>query len=272
MTIPNSFHRVHMPHIDQSNGAIPTLSLHDPENRNGDGKRSNKLTYCAPVVAAQTLIGRVLAEPKLQSLLPSQGSKTEAHYKSGLIDDLAKAMGTSNDLSDPNVGTTPQQFMHGLERFAGDRNFKFTNDSKWLGGWGAGEVNSQLSAPPPDKRSLAAHIARPDMDVTGHVGWYQDPESGLYQRKGGHFVAFEGVDAANSANPKFTLQDPSPRSLRQITRVAPREISNGTLVNGDKSTPANNYLKLEGIHSKVVEGKPTKGILDGAFAFGLERK
>ncbi len=100
MTI-SSFSRAHMPHINQYDPNIPCLQDIDDTHKPG-------LTFCAPVTAAKTLIGKTLADPKFKSLLPAQGSDSQELYQSKLIETLARGMSTSSDLNDPNVGTTPE--------------------------------------------------------------------------------------------------------------------------------------------------------------------
>lgn len=250
-----------IPHIDQYNTEIPCLVDKDSSHKPG-------LTYCAPVVAAKTLIGRVLAQPEFQMLLPLQGDKSTTDYQSELIEKLAKDMGTSDDINDPNAGTTPLQFIDGLERFLINRGFKF--DKPQWSGWGAGEIDSQRESKPITEEELATALANPNRDLTGHVGWYQNPNNGLWSRRNGHFVAGKGFDSDTKL---ASIQDPSPRSQRETTLVKPEPIADGILSNGDKGTEnAKGYLKFNGIKSKIVEGVPTTGILDGSFEFGITRK
>lgn len=256
----SDFSRVNMPHICQYDPAIPCLKDKNETNKPG-------LTFCAPVTAAKTLIGRAKADPKFQMLVPSQGSDSEELYRSRLINQLALDMGTSCDLNDPNVGTTPKQYIDGLEKFLVDRNFRYSADSKWHG-WGAGEIDSKRKSDPISKQDLRVDLANPNKDLSCHIGWYQDAKNGIWFRKGGHFVAGKGI----RNNGIVSIEDPSPRSEGKTTEIKPEEISEGVLNNGEKDqTGAQGYMMLHGMKAKVADSKPTTGILDGVFSFGIER-
>jgi hypothetical protein len=262
-----AFHRT-MPYIYQADASIPVLAVHDPEN-----KISNQWTYCGPVTAAQALFGRCLANRSLQNLLPAKDhSESENDYKSRIIENLATAMGTSNNLDDPNVGTTPQQLMDGIEKFVVDRNFKLRKQ-RWSG-WGAGEVKnpSELIS----LEEIQQAVANPHLDLIAHMGWYDKSyKPYVYNRNGGHFAVFKGIDQ----NGQFTMHDPSPRAGGQASDV---EISNlvdiGKLVNGkledgrDVFSASHNILTLKGIVPKPKGYKKIFPVLDGFFQFGIERK
>jgi hypothetical protein len=268
-----AFHRNQMPYICQADASIPVLAVHDPENKQGHGKISNQGTYCGPVAAAQALIGRCLADPSLQNLLPARDhGESENNYQSRIINKLAKDMGTSNDIDDPKVGTTPQQLMDGIEKFLVDRNFKL-REQRWSG-WGAGEVKnpSELLS----LEEIQEAVANPNLDSIAHMGWYDESwRKDTFNRNGGHFAVFKGVNSDGT----FTMHDPSPRAGGQASDVEISHLVNiGKLFNGkledgrDVFSASHNILTLKGIAPKPKENIEIFPILDGVFQFGIERK
>ena len=263
-SLPRNARHIYVPAINQADLEIKAV-------------KDCPFTHCAPVAGTQSLIGLAKRIPRLQTLLPFIGGANEKDYQSRIIEQLAADMGTSSDTSSPNAGTTPQQFIEGLERFVGRKNFKLT-DANW-NGWGAGEISRSLEpilissehiATPPGKEFIANGLARDDQEITEHIGWYVQGDNGIYIRKGGHFITPVGYENLGTDNEVHLLHDPSPRSKRETRRAKPIEIKFGKLKNGDKEPQtAAGYLKLDGID---VKPERDFGIVDGAFVFSIERK
>ncbi len=234
MLIPNVFHRSYIGPVSGSNGS----------KLFNDGRVDEVLNG-----------GRDVIDHGFPGSGSSQSTKSVASYRSRLMNDLAEAMKTS----------TPQQCTDDLKRSLVDSEFELTSDSQWQG-WGAGEINDpKLRQEPILKRQLAAYIASDDKEVIGQLGIYD--ASG--QRRGGHLVAFKGIDDGNSTSPKFSIYDPSLKSDEKIVQVTMGELESGALINGDKTTHAACYLKLNGMPSE--EGDK-QYILDGVYAFGLKQR
>jgi len=271
-----AFHRNQMPYICQADASIPVLAVHDPENKQGHGKISNQGTYCGPVAAAQALIGRCLADPSLQNLLPARDhGESENNYQSRIINKLAKDMGTSNDLKKmETAGTTAQQLSDGIEKFVQDRGFKLRNN-RWSG-WGAGELNPASITDFPSVEEIQEAVANPNLDSIAHMGWYDESwRKDTFNRNGGHFAVFKGVNSDGT----FTMHDPSPRAGGQASDVEISHLVNiGKLVNGkledgrDVFSASHNILTLKGIIPKPKNNIEIFPILDGVFQFGIERK
>ncbi len=114
---------------------------------------------------------------------------------------------------------------------------------------------------------LLKNLADPGHDVTGHVGWYLNPSTGLCKRQGGHFVAFQGTDGNT-----VSLQDSSPRSGGRLTEGVRLITRSGIFKKKSEQETRADQIQLDGIAARKYGDTSALGILDGIFKWGVEKK
>lgn len=256
--------------ICKADSSLPVFAAERQKSPELRAETSKRLTYCAPVTAAKTLVARVLADKSLKELLPRQNPyEDEKSFISRLIEDLAELMGTENRLKHPEPGTSMEQYIAGLEKFLAKTGFKLTADSCVFGRL---SVDAKVQVLPDicaeELRTELKNLAR---DYSANLGWYLNPESNLFERQGGHFIAFDGVDGKT-----ISLQDPSPRAQNKLTSpVYAEDLSAQFFDKKNNSLFEASLAKLDGVATREYQRKDklvkSIAVLDSLFKWGVEK-
>ena len=109
-----------------------------------------------------------------------------------------------------------------------------------------------------------------------NLGWYKlDAKQSRYSRSGGHYVTVAGYVSNPSdldkseLDTKLVIHDPSPRSKEESKYCDLDQIKNGILVRAPLVILGDGYSELDGID---IQPGADVAVVDGAFAFGIERR